>query len=87
MGVASKEVQDRLSDLGAHVQENLSGIRTIQAMVQEENEIERFGNTNQAYASAFYRQAQINSLMTAWMPSIASLCSVTSARRRTPSAT
>ena len=42
MGVASKEVQDRLSDLGAQVQENLSGIRTIQAMVQEENEIKRF---------------------------------------------
>ncbi|MCZ6617746.1 MAG: ABC transporter transmembrane domain-containing protein, partial [Gammaproteobacteria bacterium] len=77
MGVASKEVQDRLSDLGAHVQENLSGIRTIQAMVQEENEIARFGNTNQAYADAFYRQARINSLMTAWMPSLASLCSVT----------
>ena len=34
MGVASKNVQDRLSDLGTHVQENLSGIRTIQAMVQ-----------------------------------------------------
>ena len=35
LGIASKDVQDRLSDLGAHVQENLSGIRTIQAMVQE----------------------------------------------------
>ena len=35
-------MQDRLSDLGAHVQENLSGIRTIQAMVQEDIEIKRF---------------------------------------------
>ena len=42
MGVASAEVQQRLSDLGNHTQENLSGIRTIQAMVQEENEIQRF---------------------------------------------
>lgn len=77
MGIASKDVQDRLSDLSDHVQENLSGIRTIQAMVQEENEIERFGRTNQRYASAFYRQAQINSLMTAWMPSLAAACSIT----------
>jgi ATP-binding cassette subfamily B protein len=77
MGVASKDVQDRLSDLGAHVQENLSGIRTIQAMVQEDNEIRRFGRTNQAYADAFYEQARINSLMASWMPSLACACSVT----------
>jgi len=77
MGVASQDVQDRLSDLGAHVQENLSGIRTIQAMVQEENEIARFAKTNQAYSNAFYAQARINSLMTAWMPSLAAICSVT----------
>jgi len=77
MAVASRDVQDRLSDLGAHVQENLSGIRTIQAMVQEDNEIRRFGATNQAYADAFYRQAWVNSLMTAWMPSLAAICSIT----------
>jgi len=77
MAVASKDVQDRLSDLGAHVQENLSGIRTIQAMVQEEKEIRRFAGTNQAYADAFYQQARINSLMASWMPSLAAVCSVT----------
>jgi ATP-binding cassette, subfamily B, multidrug efflux pump len=76
MGISTRAVQDRLSDLGNHVQENLSGIRTIQAMVQEENEIARFAGTNQAYADAFYRQAQINSLMAALMPSLAALCSV-----------
>ena len=77
MGVASKDVQDRMSDLAAHVQENLSGIRTIQAMVQEDNEIRRFGATNQAYSNAFYQQARINSLMALWMPSLAAVCSVT----------
>ena len=61
MGVASAQVQDRLSDLGTHTQENLSGIRTIQAMVQEENEIQRFAATNQAYADVFYEQGRINS--------------------------
>ena len=76
MGAASKDMQDRLSDLGAHVQENLAGIRTIQAMVQEDNEIARFARANQRYADAFYRQARINSLMMAWMPSLAALCSI-----------
>jgi ATP-binding cassette subfamily B protein len=77
MGVASKDVQDRMSDLADHVQENLSGIRTIQAMVQEENEDKRFLDTNQAYSNAFYQQARINSLMAAWMPTLAAVCSIT----------
>ena len=77
MGIVSTDVQNRLSDMGAHVQENLSGIRTIQAMIQEDNEIQRFGETNQAYADAFYEQAKINSLMGAWMPSLVAICSIT----------
>jgi ATP-binding cassette subfamily B protein len=77
MGVASRQVQDQLSDLGTHVQENLSGIRTIQAMVQEDNEIRRFAAANQQYADAFYRQSWINSMMTAVMPSLATICAVT----------
>lgn len=76
MGAASQDVQERLSDLSAQVQENLSGIRTIQAMVQENNEIERFSRTNQRYADAFYRQAWVTSMMGAWMPSLAAMCVV-----------
>ncbi len=77
MAVASKDVQERMSDLADQVQENLSGIRTIQAMVQEQNEIGRFLDANQAYSNAFYAQARINSLMSAWMPTIAAVCSIT----------
>ena len=77
MEVASTAVQNRLSDLGAHVQENLSGIRTIQSMVQEEREIARFSGTNQRYADAFYEQGRVNSNMAAWMPSLAAVCSLT----------
>jgi len=77
MAVASKDVQERMSDLADHVQENLSGIRTIQAMVQEDNEIARFLDTNQSYSNAFYQQARINSLMAAWMPTLAAICSIT----------
>ncbi len=76
MGIASRTVQNRLSDLSAHVEENLSGIRTIQAMVQEESEVRRFDGTNEAYATAFYRQAKINSMMSAVMPTLAAVSSV-----------
>ena len=77
MGTASLQVQERLSDLAALTQENLAGIRTIQAMAQEDNEIQRFDRTNLSYANAFYRQAQVNSRMMAWMPSLAAVCSIT----------
>jgi ATP-binding cassette subfamily B protein len=77
MGATSVQVQDRLSDLATHTQENLSGIRTIQAMVQEDNEIQRFSKTNQAYADVFYDQGRINSAMASWMPSLAAICSLT----------
>ncbi|MCH8257365.1 MAG: ABC transporter ATP-binding protein [Proteobacteria bacterium] len=73
MAETSKTLQQRLSDLSTHTQENLSGIRTVQAQVQEANEIRRFGKTNDEYAKAFYAQARINSLMTAWMPFFASI--------------
>ncbi len=77
LGLASRAVQERLSELGSRVQENLSGIRTIQAMVQEEHEISRFAGANQAYANAFRRQARINSVMSAVMPTLAAACSIT----------
>lgn len=73
LAITSREVQERLSALSSHTQENFSGIRTVQAQVQEENEIARFWLTNDAYAKAFYAQARINSLMGAWMPLFASL--------------
>lgn len=68
MAITSRDVQERLSDLSSHVQENLGGIRTVQAQVQEENEIQRFWGTNDAYGQAFYAQSRIQSLMGAWMP-------------------
>ena len=77
MGVASAAVQNQLSDLAAFTQENLAGIRTIQAMAQEENETARFGNINRSYANAFYQQTKVNSRMSALMPSLAAVCSIT----------
>lgn len=73
LGIASRRVQEKLSDLGSHVQENLSGIRTIQAMAQEENEQKRFANHSQAYSDKFLHHARIHSLMQAIMPSLAAV--------------
>jgi len=73
LAITSRAVQERLSALSSHTQENLSGIRTVQAQAQEKNEISRFWITNDAYAKAFYAQARINSLMGAWMPLFASM--------------
>ena len=72
MADSSLAMQEGLSALTTHTQENLSGIRTVQAQAQEQNEIKRFWVTNDLYATAFYDQARINSLMTAWMPWLAS---------------
>ena len=73
LGVASRRVQEKLGDLGSHVQENLSGIRTIQAMAQEENEQKRFAAHSQAYSDKFFEHARIHSLMQAIMPSLAAV--------------
>ncbi len=76
LGLSARAVQERLSDLSTHVQENLSGIRTIQAMVQESNEIKRFQIHNQAYSDAFYWHSKVHSLMHAIMPTIAAASTI-----------
>ena len=77
MGIASRRVQASLGELGAHVQENLAGIRTIQAMAQEDNELKRFNRYNQSYVDNFYSHSKINSAMTAVMPMFAAVALVT----------
>jgi len=77
LAITSRAVLEGLSTLTVHTQENLSGIRTVQAQAQEENEIRRFFTTNDSYAKAFFAQAHINSLMTAWMPLFASFSQLT----------
>jgi ATP-binding cassette subfamily B protein len=42
-----RAVQDQFGNLATHVQENISGIRTIKAYAQEETEIESFTRANQ----------------------------------------
>ena len=76
LGVASRKVQEKLSSLGAQVQENLSGIRTIQAMALEQEEVRRFDGHNQDYTDAFYAHARIHSIMHSVMPTLAAVSAV-----------
>jgi ABC-type multidrug transport system fused ATPase/permease subunit len=47
-----RRVRARLGDLNAQLQDNLSGIRVIQAFVQEERELERFAEESTNYYEA-----------------------------------
>lgn len=76
LGVASRQVQEKLSALGSHVQENLSGIRTVQAMALEHQELDRFDVRNQDYTDAFYSHARIHSIMHSVMPTLAAASAI-----------
>src|SRR3954464_5047962 len=44
---ASQEVQQRIAELTADAEENVSGVRVVKAFAQEERQLGRFGNTVQ----------------------------------------
>ena len=50
-----RERAEALATLTSFTQENLNGIRTIQAMAQEDQEIDRFRRASTRYAQKFYR--------------------------------
>ncbi len=50
-----RRVRDRLGDINARLQDNLSGIRVIQAFGQEERELERFSDESYNYYQARVR--------------------------------
>ena len=68
--VQSTIVQEGFSNLSAQVQENLSGIRTIQTHAQEDHEIERLTASSSLYARDYYRLMFLNSALSAWMLAI-----------------
>lgn len=67
----SYEVQEGFSTLSTFVQENLNGIRTVQSMAQERDEIDRFSRVNQDFADKNLRLFTTNSLLGALMPILA----------------
>ena len=74
--VQSHRVQEGFSLLSTFVQENLGGIRTVQAMAQEAREVERFGGVNQDYVDRNLALFTTSSLLAALMPALAALCTI-----------
>jgi ATP-binding cassette subfamily B multidrug efflux pump len=74
--VESLAVQEGFASLSEQVQENLNGIRTVQALVQERHEIERFDVVNLGYATRFMKLTRTNSFMQGLMPWVGALSTV-----------
>ena len=69
----SHKVQEGFSDLSTFVQENLNGIRTVQAMAQESEEVDRFKHVNQDFADVNQALFETSSLLGALMPVLAAV--------------
>ncbi|MEM8769492.1 MAG: ABC transporter transmembrane domain-containing protein, partial [Pseudomonadota bacterium] len=67
----SRRVQEGFAELSTFVQENLNGIRTVQAMAQEDREIERFRAVNQDFADRNLSLFTTTSFLGALMPMLA----------------
>ncbi|MGK0284347.1 MAG: ATP-binding cassette subfamily B multidrug efflux pump [Patiriisocius sp.] len=73
----SQLVQEGFSTLSTFVQENLNGIRTVQAMAQEHEEVARFSSVNQEFADHNLNLFVTTSLLSALMPAMAAMSIVT----------
>ena len=69
----SQKTQEGFAELSTFVQQNLNGIRTVQAMSQEQHEINRFGQTNQKFADDNIALFTDSSAVGAIMPIIAAV--------------
>ena len=58
-----RERQEAMAAVTSFAQENLNGIRTIQAMAQEDHEIERFNRSSTVYAQKCYRATRYQAFM------------------------
>jgi len=67
----SRKVQEGFAGLSTFVQENLNGIRTVQAMAQESREIDRFAEVNQEFADRNLDLFTTTSFLGALMPMLA----------------
>ena len=58
-----RERQEAMAEVTSFAQENLNGIRTIQAMAQEDHEIARFNRSSTVYAQKCYRATRYQTFM------------------------
>jgi ATP-binding cassette subfamily B protein len=67
-------IQKMFSDISSRVQENLAGVRVIRAFVQEQAELRKFEDLNQAYIAQNIRLARLSGT---FMPLLQALIGVT----------
>ena len=67
-----RDQQESMAAVTSFVQENLNGIRTIKAMSQEKQEIERFNGVSSNYAKMVYRASRFNAWIGFVMPVLSS---------------
>jgi ATP-binding cassette subfamily B multidrug efflux pump len=72
----SHKVQEGFASLSTFVQENLNGIRTVQAMAQEDEEIRRFSSVNESFTRENLDLFVTSSLLGAIMPSLAAIATL-----------
>ncbi len=63
-----RERRQAMDDVTSFTSENLNGIRTVQAMAQEQQEIGRFDDLGTRYASLVYRSTKYRAKMNLVMP-------------------
>ncbi len=71
-----REQQEGMATVTAFTQENLNGIRTIQAMAEEEEEVRRFNEVSTHYAQMVYRATRYNGYVNLVMPLLTSVSPV-----------
>ena len=68
-----RERQEAMAAVTSFAQENLNGIRTIQAMAQEDHEIARFNQSSTVYAQKCYRATRYQAFMGVAMGSLSTV--------------
>ena len=68
-----RERQEAMAAVTSFAQENLNGIRTIQAMAQEDHEIARFNRSSTVYAQKCYRATRYQAFMSVAMGTLSTI--------------
>ncbi|MBI4527059.1 MAG: ABC transporter ATP-binding protein [Deltaproteobacteria bacterium] len=69
----SLKVQQQMSELSSHVQENLSGMHVVKAYTQEQNQINQFAELNRDYQEKSMELARLRGVVGPFMQAISGL--------------
>lgn len=70
---SSLRVQEQISELSSHIQENLSGMHVVKAYTQEENQVRRFVSLNDEYQARSLELAKLRGMIGPLMQGLSGL--------------